>query len=70
MDSYGGGTGTVVANTTVLAAVATPKMNLAPTSLHLHYQIGGSTPASQNHRGIKQHEYSHQLHCNGRPQRG
>ena len=33
MDSFGGGTGTVVANTTVLAAVATPKMNLAPTSL-------------------------------------
>ena len=47
MDSYGGGTGTVVANTTVLAAVATPKMNLAPTSLTFNYQIGGSTPAAQ-----------------------
>jgi Viral BACON domain len=47
MDSYGGGTGTVVANTTVLAAVATPKMSLAPTSLTFNYQIGGSNPAAQ-----------------------
>ena len=48
MDSYGGGTGTVVANTTVLAAVANPKMNLAPTSLTFNYQIGGSNPAPQS----------------------
>jgi len=47
MDSFGGGTGTVVANTTVLATAATPKMNLAPTSLTFNYQIGGSTPAAQ-----------------------
>ncbi len=48
IDSYGGGTGTVVANTTVLAAVANPKMNLAPTSLTFNYQIGGSNPAPQS----------------------
>jgi len=47
MDSFGGGTGTVVATTTVLATAATPKMNLAPTSLTFNYQIGGSTPAAQ-----------------------
>ena len=48
INSYGGGTGTVVANTTVLAAVANPKMNLAPTSLTFNYQIGGSNPAPQS----------------------
>jgi hypothetical protein len=48
IDSYGGGTGTVVANTTVLAAVANPKMNLAPTSLTFNYQIGGSNPTPQS----------------------
>jgi Viral BACON domain len=48
IDSYGGGTGTVVANTTVVAAVANPKMNLAPTSLTFNYQIGGSNPAPQS----------------------
>jgi len=48
IDSYGGGTGTVVANTTVLAPVTNPKMNLAPTSLTFSYQIGGTTPAAQS----------------------
>ncbi len=48
MDSYGGGTGTVVANTTVLAGVTAPRINLAPTSLTFNYQIGGSNPAAQN----------------------
>ena len=47
IDSFGGGTGVVVANTTVLAAVTNPKMNLAPTSLTFNYQIGGSNPAAQ-----------------------
>ena len=47
IDSFGGGTGTVVANTTVLASVATPKMNLAPTALTFNFQIGGSNPAAQ-----------------------
>src|SRR5258706_16370746 len=44
MDSYGGGTGTVVANTTVLATVTAPRINLAPTSLTFNYQIGGVHP--------------------------
>ena len=47
MDSYGGNTGTVVANTTVVAAVTNPKMNLTPASLAFSYQIGGATPAAQ-----------------------
>ena len=47
MDSYGGNTGTVVANTTVVAAVTNPKMNLTPTSLAFSYQIGGAAPAAQ-----------------------
>jgi Viral BACON domain len=48
MDSYGGGTGTIVANTTVTpAVVANPAMKLAPTSLAFSYQIGGATPAAQ-----------------------
>jgi hypothetical protein len=47
IDGYGGGTGTVVANTTVLAPVTNPKMNLAPTSLTFAYQIGGTVPAAQ-----------------------
>ncbi len=48
MDSYGGNTGTVVATTTVMPAVATkPAMTLAPTSLSFSYQIGGSNPAAQ-----------------------
>src|SRR5258706_15978438 len=44
MDSYGGGTSTVVANTTVLAGVTAPRINLAPTSLTFNYQIGGVHP--------------------------
>jgi hypothetical protein len=48
MDSYGGNTGTIVANTTVTPAAATnPAMALAPTSLAFSYQIGGTTPAAK-----------------------
>jgi hypothetical protein len=48
IDGFSGGTGTVVASTTVLAPATNPKMNLAPTSLAFTYQIGGATPAAQS----------------------
>ena len=49
MDSYGGGTGTVVANTTVMpAATVLPTLNLSPTSVTFNYQMGGSAPVAQN----------------------
>ena len=47
-DGFGGGTGTVVANTTVVAAVTKPTMILAPTGLTFNFQIGGTTPTPQN----------------------
>ena len=48
IDGFGGGTGTVVANTTVLASATKPTIVLAPTGLTFNFQIGGSTPAAQN----------------------